>query len=62
MIPFILGFVLGPTIEVNFRKALIMSNGSGSIFFTRPLCIAFIILTVVMLTATKIMNRTTANQ
>ena len=62
MIPFILGFVLGPTIEVNFRKALIMSNGSVSIFFNRPLCIAFIILTVVMLAATKIMNRTTANQ
>lgn len=57
MIPFILGFVLGPTIEVNYRKALIMSKGSPSIFFTRPLCIVFIVLTVVMLLGTKLMNR-----
>lgn len=62
VIPFILGFVLGPTIEVNYRKALIMSNGSASIFFTRPLCIVFIILTVVMLVGTRMMNRTTAKK
>lgn len=57
MIPFILGFILGPTIETNFRKALIMSDGSPAIFVTRPICIALIVLTVVMLVGTKLMNR-----
>lgn len=57
MIPFILGYVLGPTIEENFRKGLVMSNGELSIFVTRPICIAFIILTVVLLVVTKKMNQ-----
>lgn len=60
MIPFILGFILGPTIEVNFRKALIMSNGDVSIFVTRPICIFLIILIVVMLAGTKVMNKSLA--
>lgn len=62
VIPFILGFVLGPTIEINFRKALIMSSGSVSIFFTRPLCIVFIVLMTVMLVATRMMCRSTSGE
>lgn len=60
MIPFILGFILGPTIETNFRKALIMSDGSAWIFVTRPICMLLILLTVVMLAGTKWMNRSMA--
>ncbi|WP_298029438.1 tripartite tricarboxylate transporter permease [uncultured Dysosmobacter sp.] len=56
-VPFILGFILGPTIESNFRKALIMSNNDLSIFVTRPICIVLIILTIVMLVGAKFMNR-----
>lgn len=56
MIPFILGFILGPTIETNFRKAMIMSNGDATIFVTRPICIILIALTVLMLIGTKAMN------
>ena len=57
MIPFILGFILGPTIETNFRKAMIMSDGDVTIFITRPICIILIVLTIVMLVGTTWMSR-----
>ncbi|MDA8125643.1 MAG: tripartite tricarboxylate transporter permease [Deltaproteobacteria bacterium] len=37
--PLILAFVLGPMLEVNLRRALLMSKGSFSIFFTRPIAL-----------------------
>ncbi len=56
-IPFILGFILGPTIEGNYRKAMIMSQGDPSIFIQRPICIVLLILTVVMLMGTMFLSR-----
>jgi putative tricarboxylic transport membrane protein len=35
--PLVLAFVLGPLLENNLRKSLIMSQGDFSIFFIRPL-------------------------
>ncbi len=35
--PLMLGFVLGPMIEENFRRALVLSKGDFSVFVTRPL-------------------------
>lgn len=45
----ILAIVLGEMIETNFRQALLMSQNNVSIFFTRPLALTLIILTVVTL-------------
>ncbi|RCX19358.1 putative tricarboxylic transport membrane protein [Anaerobacterium chartisolvens] len=45
----ILGIILGGTAEQNFSGALIMSKGSFSIFFTRPICSIFIIISVLSL-------------
>ena len=42
--PLILCFVLGPMFEVNFRRSLIMSQGSFSIFWTRPISLGAMIL------------------
>lgn len=36
-VPFILGFLLGPMLEVNFRQAMLLSRGSFDIFVTRPI-------------------------
>jgi putative tricarboxylic transport membrane protein len=47
--PLILAFVLGPMVEVNLRKSLIMSDGSFFLFFTRPLSAFFLILAIVLL-------------
>lgn len=42
--PLVLGLVLWPMIENNFRRALTISNGDYSIFFTRPLSLIFLII------------------
>ena len=47
MPPFILGFILSPIIEINFRRGLIISQGSYLEFLQRPLSAAFIVLTLV---------------
>ena len=48
-IPMLLGFVLGPMMEENLRRALQVSRGDLSVFVTRPISLAFIIATVVIL-------------
>jgi TctA family transporter len=47
--PLILGFVLGPMMEENLRRAMLLSRGDPSVFFTRPLSLAFLILAAAML-------------
>jgi putative tricarboxylic transport membrane protein len=42
--PLVLALVLGPMIENNMRRALTISNGEFSIFFTKPLSLVFIIV------------------
>ena len=46
LVPILLGIVLGPLAEVNFRRALVLSDGSASIFFTRPISLFFIVVAV----------------
>jgi TctA family transporter len=47
--PLILGFILGPMMEENLRRAMLLSRGDASVFFTRPLSLAFLIMAVAML-------------
>lgn len=47
--PVILGVILGPTMEEQFRRALTISNGDLSVFVTRPLSLVIILLTVAAL-------------
>lgn len=44
--PFVLGFILGPILEENFRQTMVMSNGSFGIFFERPVPLTIMILVV----------------
>jgi len=46
--PLILAFVLGPIFELNLRHSLLLSNGSFSIFFTRPISAIAIILAIIL--------------
>jgi len=39
--PIILGFVLGPLMEENFRRALVLSHGDLAVFFQRPISLGF---------------------
>lgn len=47
--PLVLALVLGPMIENNMRRALTISNGDFSIFFTKPLSLVFIVAAVAWL-------------
>ncbi|MFJ4288946.1 tripartite tricarboxylate transporter permease [Cupriavidus sp. NPDC089707] len=41
--PLLLGFVLGPMMEENFRRSLLLSRGDFSVFVTRPLSMGLLI-------------------
>jgi TctA family transporter len=47
--PLLLGYVLGPLLEENLRRALLIARGDPSVFFTRPLSLAFMIATALIL-------------
>ena len=47
--PVILGLVLAPMLELNFRQSLAMSAGSYSIFFTRPIAVVMLAIALTLL-------------
>jgi putative tricarboxylic transport membrane protein len=56
--PLLLGFILGPMMEENLRRALLLSRGDWSVFVTRPLsgsllAAAVVLLIIVLLPAVK---------
>ena len=62
--PIVLAMILGPMAEENLRKALVMSEGSASIFLTSPISLFFIVAavgTVVWPMMKAMMNRNKEN-
>ena len=56
--PLLLGFILGPMMEENLRRALLLSRGDWTVFVTRPLSAglliaAAILVVIVLLPAVK---------
>jgi putative tricarboxylic transport membrane protein len=47
--PMLLGFVLGPLMEENLRRALLISRGDAMVFLTRPISLSFMIATAVII-------------
>jgi putative tricarboxylic transport membrane protein len=47
--PLVLAFVLGPMVETNLRQSLLLSRGSFLIFFTRPISVVFISISILLL-------------
>jgi len=47
--PMLMGYILGPLMEENFRRALLLSRGDMLTFFERPLSGTFMVLTILML-------------
>jgi len=55
--PMLLGLVLGPQIEENFRRAMLLSRGDATVFFTSPLSatlLAIAAIAVIMITLPQI--------
>jgi putative tricarboxylic transport membrane protein len=44
--PMLLGIILGPIVEFNFRRAMTMSQNSFSIFINSPISLIFIIISI----------------
>jgi TctA family transporter len=49
--PLLLGLVLGPMMEENFRRAMVLSEGHWSVFVQRPISLGFIVLAAGLLIA-----------
>jgi TctA family transporter len=47
--PLILGFILGPMMEENLRRALLLSRGDWTTFATRPLSAGLLLAAVAMI-------------
>lgn len=52
--PFVIGFILGPMFELNFRRALMLSEGSYMPFITKPISLVFILLGLFSITVALI--------
>ncbi|NDA47038.1 MAG: hypothetical protein EBY21_07130 [Alphaproteobacteria bacterium] len=46
--PLILGFILGPLMEENLRRSMVLSRGDPMIFFSRPISATLLILALIV--------------
>jgi TctA family transporter len=47
--PLLLGFVLGPLLEENLRRAMIIGRGDPMVFVTRPISAGLLAVAVILL-------------
>ncbi len=47
--PLLLGFILGPMMEEHLRRAMLLSRGDPTVFFTRPLSLTLLLMAVALL-------------
>jgi TctA family transporter len=47
--PILLGYVLGPLVEENFRRALLLSRGDLRVFFERPISAGFMTACILLI-------------
>jgi len=47
--PMILGFILGPLMEENLRRAMLLSRGDPFVFFQKPISLGFMVASVILL-------------
>ena len=47
--PLLLGFVLGPMMEENLRRALLLSRGDPAVFWTRPISLTLLIISGILI-------------
>jgi putative tricarboxylic transport membrane protein len=57
--PLVLAMVLGPLMDNSLRQSLLMSGGSGMIFFTRPICIVILgaVILILLLPVLPLISR-----
>jgi putative tricarboxylic transport membrane protein len=55
--PAVIGLILGPLAETQFRRALSISQGDPSTFFTHPISAAFLALTALLIVVPWLVRR-----
>ncbi|WP_312155434.1 tripartite tricarboxylate transporter permease, partial [Pseudomonas sp.] len=46
--PLLLGYILGPLLEENLRRAMLLSRGDATVFFTRPLSLTLLVIAALL--------------
>jgi len=54
--PLILGFILGPLMEENLRRAMLLSRGDPLVFFQKPISASFLIVSIILLVVIALPN------
>ena len=54
--PLILGFILGPLMEENLRRAMLLSRGDPTVFLTKPISAGFLIAALILLAIIALPN------
>ena len=54
--PLILGFILGPMMEENLRRAMLLSRGDPTVFFTRPLSLGLLVAAAILVVIVALPN------
>ncbi|MGQ0524402.1 MAG: tripartite tricarboxylate transporter permease [Betaproteobacteria bacterium] len=52
--PLLLGFILGPLLEENFRRSMLLAGGDLSVFVTRPISAGFLAVSLAVLFAVMV--------
>ncbi len=58
LVPAVLGLILGPLSEQHFRRAMAISEGDPSVFFTRPLSAVLLLVAALTLFGPMLLRRT----
>jgi putative tricarboxylic transport membrane protein len=64
-VPLLLGFILGPMLEENLRRTMLVAGGDPSVFLTRPISLTILCVALVLLAlsfAPAIASRRTADE
>lgn len=55
--PMLLSFVLTPTIEKNLYRSLMINNGSPSLYWTKPITVVLLLVTVILMVSPVILKK-----
>jgi putative tricarboxylic transport membrane protein len=61
LVPAVLGLVLGPLSELQFRRAMAISEGDMSVFITRPIAAVLLLIAAALLVGSKLVTRKLAS-
>ena len=59
LVPAVLGLILGPLSEQQFRRALAIAGGDFTVFATRPITVTLLILAAIVLAGPWLLGRWT---